>query len=229
METLIVITLLALAAWFFLSGTYRTRVKDPETLRETEIEDVFIELKKQLLVTSAYESEKTYERLYARINAVLGQIIERHKHFMLDVEAQPVRLRNVFVPREHHTGDGMRYTEYTLPRSIGMSLLPPDVLMYSCFFLWIGGQAKDVGKVQSDAEFMLKVLDHLISERNYAPAYFFKGMVLKYGVKVYEQSNPTEARALLEEAQRRGVGSASEELRHLHKYAQLEEIKSVHS
>ena len=87
-ETIIIIGLLCAAAWFFLSGTYKTSVKDPRTLSETELEDVFIELKKRILVTSPYEQEKAYERLYYRITAVLGQIVDRHNHFWLDGEAK---------------------------------------------------------------------------------------------------------------------------------------------
>lgn len=228
METLIIAIFIGVGAWFFLSGTYKTRIKDPETLRETELEEVFIELKKQLLVTSAYDEEKAYQRLYFRIKAVLGQIIERHKHFVLDVEAQPSNLRNIFVPQVLHTAEGMQYKEYVLPRNVEMSHLSPEILLYSCFFLWLGGQAKGVGTVDSDPDLMLRVLDHLIAKQSYPPAYFFKGMVLKYGVKVYEQSRLAEARELLEKAQKLGVGSASEELRLLYKHAQLEGIKSVH-
>lgn len=228
METLIIVALVGVVAWFFLSGTYRTRVKDPETLRDPELEDVFIEIKKQLLVTSAYEHEQTYQRLYFRISAVLGQIIERHKHFILDVEAQAPELHRIFVPRERHEASGIRYTDYAVPRGIDMDSLRPDVLLYLCFFLWLGGQAKDIGNIESDSDLMLKVLEHLITQRNYPQAYFFKGMVLKYGVKVYEQSKPDEARTLLEAAQKQGVGSAAEELRHLHKFTALEGIKSVH-
>ena len=72
MELLSVIVLVVAAAWFFLSGHYKTSVKDPATLRDAELEDAFIELKKKILVTSAYEQEHAYQRLYYRINAVLG-------------------------------------------------------------------------------------------------------------------------------------------------------------
>ena len=228
MEVLIIVALVGAAAWFLLSGTYKTRVKDPETLRDAELEDVFIEIKKQILVTSAYEQERAYQRLYFRIKAVLGQIIERHKHFVLDVEAQPSGLDRVFAPQLRHDADGMRYTDYVVPRDIEMHSLHPEVLLYLCFFLWLGGQAKDIGNVQSDSDLMLKMLDHLISDRNFPPAYFFKGMVLKYGPKVYDESKPSEARSLLEEAKSLGVGAATEELKHLSKYAQFEGIKSVH-
>ena len=228
METLLVVALIGIVAWFFLSGTYKTNVKDPETLRETELEDVFVELKKKILVTSAYKQEQAYQRLYYRINAVLGQIIERHKHFVLDVEAKPTDLNRLFVRREHHDANGMQYYEYAVPQELNMSTLQPDVLLYLCFFLWLGGQAKDIGNIESDPPLMLKILDHLIAERDYPLASFFKGIVLKYGTKVYERSNHAEARPLLEFAQKRGVGAAAIELQQLSKYAQLDRIESVH-
>src|SRR3990172_7263920 len=205
METLIIFALIGAAVWFFLTGIYKTNVKDPETLRDTELEDAFIELKKKILVTSAYEQEQAYQRLYYRINAVMGQIIERHKHFVLDVEAKGVDTNRFFVRREHH-----------------------DVLLYLCFFLYLGGQAKNVGTVESDPQLMLKILDYLIGEREYPAASFFKGLVMKYGTKVYEASKPGEARALFEFAQQKGVGAAAIELQQLGKYAQLDSIKSVH-
>src|SRR3989304_2089351 len=228
METLIIFALIGAAVWFFLTGIYKTNVKDPETLRDTELEDAFIELKKKILVTSAYEQEQAYQRLYYRINAVMGQIIERHKHFVLDVEAKGVDTNRFFVRREHHDADGMLYYEYKVPNNLEFRSVQPDVLLYLCFFLYLGGQAKNVGTVESDPQLMLKILDYLIGEREYPAASFFKGLVMKYGTKVYEASKPGEARALFEFAQQKGVGAAAIELQQLGKYAQLDSTKSVH-
>lgn len=228
METLIIIALIGAAAWFFLSGTYKTSVKDPETLSDTELEDAFIELKKKILVTSAYKQEQAYQRLYYRINAVMGQIIGRHKHFILDVEAKGVDVHYFFVRREHHNANGMRYYEYVVPYNLEFRSAQPDVLLYLCFFLYQGGQVKDVGTVTSDPQFMLKILNHLINEREYPAGSFFKGLVMKYGPNVYEASKSSEARVLLEFAHQKGVGAAAIELQQLGKYAQLDSIKSVH-
>jgi hypothetical protein len=51
-ETIIIIVLIATAVWFFLSGTFNTNFKDTETLRDIELENAFIELKKKILITS---------------------------------------------------------------------------------------------------------------------------------------------------------------------------------
>lgn len=228
MEALIVVAIVVAAAWFFLSGTYRTSFKDPETLRETELEDTFIELKKKILVTSAYDQEQAYQRAFNRINAVLGQILERHRHFVLDVEAKSANLNRLFVRREHHDANGMGYYEFSVPYDLSMTDMQSDVLLYLCFFLWHGGRVKDIGMIESDPRLMLKILDHLIEARRYSAASFFKGLVLKYGVNVYDPSKHAEARSLLELASKNGVGAAAIELEQIGKYAQLDGIKSVH-
>jgi hypothetical protein len=66
-----------------------------------------------------------------------------------------------------------------------------------------------------------------VDEKKYGPAIFLKGMVRKYGLKVYSECFPTEAKQLLEQAKEAGVGSAAIELEHLSKFSQLAGIKSV--
>lgn len=68
----IVILVVAAVIWFVLSGSYKTKLQDPQTLRPNEIEDSIIELKKRILATSAYEAEAEYKRLYIRLNALMG-------------------------------------------------------------------------------------------------------------------------------------------------------------
>ena len=228
MGTLFVIAILGAVAWFFVSGAYKTSVKDPETLRGVELEDAFVELKKKILVTSVYKQEKAYERLYNRLEVLLVQIVERHRHFTLDVEAKSTDLSHLFLRREHHDASGMQHYLYHARHDLNMNAQQPEVLLYLCFFLWLGGRAKGIGEIWADPDQMLKILDHLIDERSFPPAMFFKGMVLKYGTKVYGPSNHSAARRLLEAAQSHGVGAAAIELRQLSKYAQLDDIKSVH-
>ena len=50
METLLIVAIAVGIAWFFLSGTYSTKVKDPADMRGAELEDVFIDLKKKSLL-----------------------------------------------------------------------------------------------------------------------------------------------------------------------------------
>jgi len=214
-----------------LSGYFKSHVQSPASLRDEDLEESFIELKKQILVTSAYEAESTYKRLYARIEAILGRILERHRHFVLDVEAAKDRLPtwNLFQDEQHHTSEGMQYTTYAVRRDILRKQLSPEVLLYLCFFLYIGGTVKNVGQVNQDAGLMLQILDHLITEKNYMPALFLKGLVMKYGVKVYKPPQISEAQELLDTAAKNGVGAATIELQRLHKFRELEGIKTVHA
>src|SRR5260370_19422079 len=93
----------------------------------------------------------------------------------------------------------MQYTTYAVRRDILRRQLSPEVLLYLCFFLYIGGTVKDVGQVNQDTDLMLQILDYLIAEKNYMPARFFKGLVMKYGVKVYKPPQISEAQELLRE------------------------------
>ena len=226
MELLLVVAVAAVL-WFVLSGAYKAKIQDPATLRPVEIEDSVIGLKQKILVTSAYTAEAEYERLYRRLTALMGQILERHQHFVLDVEAKGRAPFGFFQPQIHHDSDGMRYTTYAANHGLDPAKFDPSFLIYACFFLWQGGQAKDIGAVDSNPKLMLRILDYLIDEKNYGPALFLKGMVRKYGLSVYSQSFPSEAKQLLETAQQLGVGSAAIELSHIAKYAQLEGVKSV--
>ena len=226
MEVVLVVVLAAVL-WFVLSGNYKTKLQDPQTLRPAEIEDSIIELKKKILVTSAYTAEAEYQRLYRRLSALMAQVLERHQHFVLDVEAKGPPPLGLFRSSQHHDSSGMSYTTYAAPYDLNPSNYDSGLLIYTCFFLWQGGQAKDVGNIESNPKLMLKILDFLIDEKNYAPAIFMKGMVRKYGLKVYSECFPTEARDLLEKAQKAGVGSAAVELERISSFSQLAGIKSV--
>lgn len=228
MVTIIIVALIGAAAWFFLSGSYKTSFRDPETLRDSELEDAFIELKKKILVTGAYEHEQTYERLYYRIRAVLDRIMQRHKHFVLDFEAKGGDVSRIVMRRRNLPPHHSQYNNYMVPHDLPLMTAQPDELLYLCFFLYQGGQIKDVGQLESNPQLMLKILDHLIHEREFPDASFFKGLVMKYGLEISKISKPGEARTLLEFAQQKGIGAASIELAQLDKYAQLGGIKSVH-
>ena len=143
MEILLIVAIVAVL-WFVLSGNYKTKLQDPKTLRPAEIEDSIVELKKKILVTSAYTAEAEYERLYYRLKALMGQILERHKHFVLDVEAKGLPSYGFFQPSQYRDANGMQYTSYSMPYDIDPADFDPSLLVYACFFLWQGGQAKNV-------------------------------------------------------------------------------------
>ena len=224
---LIVILAVAAIIWFVVSGTYKIKVQDPRTLRQNEIEESIIELKKRILITSAYEKEAEYERLYKRLSSLMGQVLARHQHFVLDVEAAGSVPFGFFQAGKHYDSSGMQYTTYSIAYDLDPSRYSPELLIYACFFLWYGGAAKDIGIIDSDSKIMMKVIDFLVDEKKYGPAIFMKGMVRKYGLKVYSECFPAEAKQLLEQAKDAGVGSAAIELEHLPKYGELAGIKSV--
>jgi len=229
MGTLLLLVIGGGAVWFFASGGFKTNVRDAETLKTTDLEDVYIELKKKILVTSVYKDEKEYNRLYYRMHDVLGEVLKRHEHFVLDVEAKGNGHRRAFVVSKGYDSDGMPRNTKAVPTDLNFNDFQSDELLCLCFFLYLGGAAKDIGEVNGNPELAVKILDFLIGERNFAPASFFKGMMLKYGVKVYQKSDVEEARRLLEYAQKNGVGSATVELTQLGKFTQLAGLQQANS
>ena len=215
-------------AWYFLSGAHSTMHRNPATLPEADLEDVFIEVKRKVLGTSPYTSEKAYEAAYMRLRSVIAQVITRHQHYVLDVEARKPSLFGLLASQTYHTSDGLSYTENAVASTIPYSSTDSDVLLYLAFYLWNGGQAEPYGPIEADPRKLTTILDYLIQDRNYAPAKFLKGMVLKYGLRPYERGNVPEARKLLEAARAEGVGAAEIELRHLEKHRSLESAPSVH-
>jgi hypothetical protein len=157
----------------------------------------------------------------------MGQVTARHQHFVLDVEAAGSLPVGFFRSRRNYDSNGMQYTTHSVAYDLDPSIYSPALLIYACFFLWHGGQVKDVGGIDSNPELMMKIIDFLVSEKKYGPAIFMKGMIRKYGIKVYSECFPAEARQLLEQARELGVGSAAVELEYLPRYSQLAGIKSV--
>ena len=225
--TYIIIAALLFVLWYVFSGSYKVKMQDPATLRPNEIEDSIIELKKKILVTSAYKAEAEYQRLYSRLNVLMGQVLERHKHFVLHVEAKGVPSYGFFISRTHHDENGVRYNTYALPSDLDPTRFDPNLLIYACFFIWHGGQAKDVGSIEADPKLMLRIVEYLINEKSFGPAIFMKGMIKKYGLKIYSQCYPSEARQLFEKASLAGVGSATIELTNLGKFTSLEGMESI--
>jgi len=228
MEFGIIFIIVALAAiWFIASGNYKTKVQDPQTMRSSEVEDSIVELKKKILITCAYEKEAEYKRLYYRLNSLMEQVLNRHRHFVLDVEAAKLATDGLFQQERYHDSSGMACPTYSVAQHIDLSAFPPATLVYVCFFLWHGGQVRNIGNIDSNPEFMMKIIEFLIRDNGYGPAIFMKGMVRKYGIKVYSECFPIEAKQLLERAREAGVGSAAIELEHLPKYSELAGIKST--
>src|SRR2546422_2494907 len=134
---------LALAVLVFvvgvpLWGVFKTHGQDPATLRDNELEEAFIAMKKAVLTSNPYKSNPISRRNYERLDEILGQILERHKHFALDVEAKftTSEISACFSPRVHHDEHGMPYTEYVVRRDLRLNSEKPELLLYLCFFLY---------------------------------------------------------------------------------------------
>jgi hypothetical protein len=224
MELLIAIFVIVIF-WFFASGNFKTNMQDPNSLSSEDIENSIIELKKIIFITNSFEKKNEYQKLYFRLDALMGQILLRHRHFILDVEAKEPLPFGFFKSENYH--GHMTQTINHFSTDFNLSKYTPEQLIYTCFFLWYGGHVKWIGEIRSDPKLMMKIIDHLITEKSYGPAIFMKGMVKKYGLYVYSECFPEEARQLFVQAQKAGVGSATIELEHLSKYSELNGVKSV--
>ena len=202
---------------FFL---FQSHVQPTNSLPQDDLERIYAELKKAIVVTSVYTQETKYRHLYHRLDDLLSKIIERHQHFVLDVEAKydRVTISNLFVNQEHHTSEGMQYHLLHGKNNLSVDTVEPDLLVFLCFFLYQGGRIQGVGEVSPNPELMQRILDLLIAEKSYAPAMFLKGFVLKYGLKLQDKPELDEAQNLLTAAQKNGVGAAALELERFTSY-----------
>lgn len=88
-----------------------------------------------------------------------------------------------------------------------------EYLFYVSFFAYLGGIARNIGMIYPDPEYAIDLLNYLIHERKYSPAFFLKGFIYKYGVRREDIPNLQEAKELLVTAENKGIGSATIELR----------------
>lgn len=226
METVLFIAAIGFAIWLFASGTFQNSFQSTETMSQEALTNSFIEVKKKILVTSAYTKENEYKRLYIRAHDLMAKILERHERYILDFEAKNNNDRFASQQYSYFDSSGLTRSSNKLAHDIEPSNYSDDQLIYWCIFLWHGGSIKGVGEIDADPKLMLKILAYLI-ERNNADAMFLKGMTLKYGATVYSESFPREAKKILETAHARGIGAAAIELRDIEKFNQLDGIKSV--
>ncbi|ATG92565.1 hypothetical protein [Methylomonas koyamae] len=234
MNTIFVLFSLFVAG-FFIHEYYKTYKINPEQLSDNEIEDIFIKLKKNILAANHAKQEELYNRINDRLHELIGQILSRHQHFVLDVEAKygytyirfnNYNLLNEIKPRPLDFQSG---SYFVVSSNIDLKNVEEDILLYLCFFLYVGGVMKNIGPIMPDTVLMNKILDFLIKDRNFYPAIFLKGLVMKYGVTVDGPSFSKEAKTLLELANHNGIGSAAIELNNIHKYLQLDDMRTVNN
>jgi len=232
MNTIFVLVALFVAG-FFLNEYYTTYQKNTESLKENEIEDIYVSLKKKILATSYTKQEALYNRLYNRLQELIGQILNRHRYIILDVEAKYGHIgirfhnQNLLNEMKPRPTDFLSNSYFVVPKNIDLQNVEEDILLYLCFFLYTGGVIKNIGQIMPDTDLMNKILDFLIKNRKSYSAIFFKGIVMKYGVTVDSPSFSKEAKTLLELANHNGIGSAAIELNNIHKYLQLDGMKTI--
>lgn len=226
METILIVSAIGFVIWLFASGTFQNSFQSTETMSQEALSNAFIEIKKKILVTSAYEKEQEYNRLYIRAHDLMEKIMKRHERYILDFEAKYKNDRFTFQQYSYFDQSGLTRSSNRLPHDVEPSNYSDEQLIYWCIFLWHGGSIKGVGEIDANPKLMQKILKFLI-EKNNADAIFLKGMTLKYGATVYSESFPHEAKKILEQAHAKGVGAAALELRDIEKFNQLNGIKSV--
>lgn len=193
-------------------------------------EEAYVELKRSILVTSAYDQETKYQQIYGRMKALIRTILKRHAHFVLDPIASGALSRLSFTSTNlgaQYPGDRGSAHLY-LPVGAEKSMSNEAVLA-AAMLLWHGNYfTNELGEMYTDPKSAKRLVNYLVEVRDYAPALLLKGMMAKYGDEVYTEVRLQEAKETLSAAKARGVGSAGLELEGIAAFAILEGIKSVH-
>jgi len=180
-------------------------VWNPYALDDEALEDTWIDSKADLLVTCPNKSEQTYSSLYKRCNELLLAIVSRHKHLLLDAEANSPLYHFV------HSGTLRMITTGNLG-GIPMSILPGLILLSFSG----GSTATTAGHVLANPRFVIDATDYLIDEKKHPIGLFLKGLVLKYGIQLSLPPNIDAAGRFLTAAKANGIGSAAIELEYLY-------------
>src|SRR6266849_2059089 len=152
---------------------------DPRTIRDEQLELTFIDLKNKIVVTDGRDNELSYKHLYSRIELVLSRILALHERYAVEVESgtDVSSIADLFVEGQ---GPIWKTPVHYPNRKLRRDSIKPELLFYLCFFAYLGGQVRQIGEVRDDPDYAVQLLDYLISEREFAPALFLKGFILKY-------------------------------------------------
>lgn len=192
-------------------------LKDPRTLGDHELEPTFINLKNSILAKypssfNRNSNDIQFRRLYEKINSIVAVILERHSRYMIECEAAMGRWDKMFLFEKCPEIFGQADT-YKSKASLSFGEISNEALFFLSLFSYIGGYVKNVGFVNSEPLVALKAVEYLADQRNYDPAIFFKGVILKYGEYPDLPPKLSESKRLLEFAASKGVGGAVVELR----------------
>jgi hypothetical protein len=200
---------------------FKSHLKDPATLRDIELEPTFIDLKNQIIIVSPYTNETKYNHLYSRLGGVMSRIVDRHRHYFVEADNKidTSGLIDLFIQTGGDNWSSRKSNHFRL--DLNFSRFESDILLYLCFYAYVGGVIKLMGIIDKNPKFMTKILNFLVKERGYMPAVFFQGLTFKYGISLHVSPKLDLAKGLLETAAAAGVGSAIIELEqfdlHIHR------------
>lgn len=187
----------------------RSFIQDPAALTEQELEPAFVNLKNKILITNVYTESEKHNRVYNDLGIVLARLLTRHERYILDIESQAgssIEIRNLF-------HQGFMAPVYSPTKIQDKGSVANEYIFYVSFFAYLGGVVRKIGMVYPDPEYAIELLDYLILERKYSPAFFLKGFMYKYGVRREDIPNLRETKELLVTADNNGIGGATIELR----------------
>lgn len=227
--TLLIIAALGGAAWYFISGMHRNHVQDITAMNPHDLLFSYAELKRKILVTSVYDKEMRYRQLYDRMKGIMRTILRRHAHFVLDPIASSKLTRSQFSTTYMGAEELGRRPYLYLPED-AEKRMSSEAVLAAAILHWHGNYyAPDFGEVMTDRKATKKLLEYLITDRDYAPAIFLKGMMAKYGDEVYTEIRWREAYDCLTEARKRGVGSVDIEMEAMAEFKSLDGLQGVNS
>ena len=136
--------------WIFVSGNFKTNFQNPNSLSSEDIEKSVVELKKKIFTTNSFEKNDEYQKIYLRLDALMSQILRRHRHFLLDVEAKGSLPFDFFKSEYYYDTNFISQKISHFARDFDKNKYTPEQLIYTCFFLWHGGHVKYIGEIKSD-------------------------------------------------------------------------------
>lgn len=223
----LILAIVGFTAWFFLSGQFNNNYKKPESMSREALINAYIELKSEVLITTPYTQK--YHDLSRRLDSIISGLFTSHEYLIRDVEVkyQTWDITNLLIRKTHNDVSGIKSYTWGISYELDLNKYESDLLLYISLFLHQGGHIQRVGYIADNQEKMIEILDFLINEREYYPAFFFKGFVYKYGIKPSSMPKLDEAKTLLESAMKRGMGAARLELQDLHRLDVIQNITPI--
>ena len=201
---------------------FKKNIKVPGELRGAELEMAWIEVKAKLLVPSPSIEART--KLFSRSSKIYAAIIERHRRYLDDVQADPAQFSWVGQCLTELSHAPYEPSDKCVTSNLPLDNLTSELIMFLCIISQDGALLNTFGRISSNHWFLNRGVEHLVSVRNYPPGILLKGLVFKYGVDVASPIRLGLAREFLSRASKFGVGGALLELEHIDLHSGIDEI-----